>query len=196
MSKIDAKASAKFHTLLDAFALVERVAHVTGREQRENDAEHSFALAMLAWYMADAFDLALDKDKLLRYALAHDLVEVYAGDTYIWDEERKKTKHEREEKARLQLMENFPEFKGLHTTIEAYEAREDAESQFIYALDKVEPVLKNYAQDGRTWKEMGVAHDDLVAHKVGKVGEHAEMNDVLQQLITLVAKDKRRYFAK
>src|SRR6185503_15785376 len=107
----------KFQTLIETFTLVERVAHVGSRESKENDAEHSYSLSMLAWYMTDAFELALDKNTLLRYALVHDLVEAYAGDTYIWDEARKKTKHEREEKARLQLIDEFPEFKDLHATI-------------------------------------------------------------------------------
>lgn len=196
VKRIDAKLAAKFQTLLETFTLVERVAHITNREAFENDAEHSYGLAMLAWYMADAFRLSLDKHTLLRYALAHDLVEAYAGDTYIWDEERKKTKHEREEKARLQLVDEFPEFKDLHATILAYEAREDAESKFIYALDKVVPVLKNYIQDGRTWRHMGVAFDDLVANKVGKVGDHAEMRDLLQQIIALVDEDRPRYFSR
>src|SRR5580704_1310169 len=114
MATLDLEKAAKFRALLDAFSLVERVMHVKGREQRENDTEHSYTLAMLAWYLADAFDLGLDKDRLLRYALVHDLVEVYAGDTYVLDEEGLKTKHEREEKARLRLIEEFPEFKDLH----------------------------------------------------------------------------------
>jgi putative hydrolase of HD superfamily len=194
--RIDAKMAAKFQKLIETFTLVERVAHVAGREAFENDAEHSYALAMFAWYLADAFELSLDKNALLRYALAHDLVEAYAGDTYIWDEERKKTKHEREEKARLRLIDEFPEFKDLHATISAYETREDAESRFIYALDKLTPVLKNYIQDGRTWRHMGVAYDDLVANKVGKVGDHPEMKDLLQQIIALVDENRSHYFVK
>jgi putative hydrolase of HD superfamily len=73
-----------FSKILNAFQKVERVVRVPQSEKRENDVEHSYQLAMLAWYLADSNGLSLDKNLLLRYALVHDFVEVYAGDTPVY----------------------------------------------------------------------------------------------------------------
>jgi putative hydrolase of HD superfamily len=161
MTKPDAKRAISFTELLHAFQLVERVAHVPQKNRWGNDVEHSYLLAMLAWYLADSLDLHLDRDRILRYALTHDLVEIYAGDTYIFttDKKEKETKHQREEESRVRIKKEFPEFKDLHSAIEEYESRNDKESAFVYAVDKLIPVITNYIQDGRTWKKMDVPFD-------------------------------------
>lgn len=196
MAKLEVERIMGFEALLHSFALVERVAHIKGRVARENDVEHSFHIAMLAWYILDAFKLPLDVNRVIQYALVHDLVEVYAGDTYIWDEEAKKTKHEREEKARLQIADEFPEFPSLNVAIEKYEKQEDAESKFVKALDKVQPVMANYLENGRTWKEMEVAFADLVAHKRERVANVEEIRDLLEDIIAIIEPKKRDYFVK
>lgn len=101
-----------FTGMLDAFRLVERVIYVNGADRMENDSEHSYNLAMLAWYIADAEALDMDKDLILRYALVHDIAEVYAGDTYIYstDEALLESKSERERAALLRLEGEFPDF--------------------------------------------------------------------------------------
>lgn len=196
MATLDLKRILKFQELLHAFALVERGARVRGRELRENDAEHSFSLAMLTWFVIDAFDLPLNKELSIQYALAHDLVEVYAGDTLFLDPEGLKTKYEREEKARVRIAEEFPEFPSLHETILAYEKQEDAESKFVKALDKVDPVLTNFAEGGRLWKERGMAYEDLVQAKREKVAGVAEVKQLLEDIIADIEPRKGDYFPK
>jgi putative hydrolase of HD superfamily len=194
MAKLELEQVLKFEELLHSFALVERVVHIKGRDARENDAEHSYFLPMLAWYVIDAFSLQLDTAKIIRYALVHDLVEVYAGDTYIYDVEARKTKHEREEKARLQIAKEFPEFTDMNESIEAYESQQDAESRFVYALDKLEPIIANYMQKGRTWKEMGVTFTEFVENKRPKTAQVEEIRDLLEVLIAEIEPKKDEYF--
>ncbi len=196
MAKLQLDQILKFEELLHSFALIERVAHVKGRDFKENDVEHSYLISMLAWYVIEAFRLPLDVNKVLRYALVHDLVEVYAGDTYIFDTEALKTKHDREAKALLQIKSEFPEFESLGETIEAYEAQLDAESKFVKTLDKIEPVIANYLQNGRTWKEMGITFDDFVNNKRPKTAPVQEIRELLEEIITYIEPRKSDYFNK
>lgn len=194
MKRPDAERTAAFVRLLHTFQSVERVAHVGGLSRRENDVEHSYFLAMLCWYLCDAFQLEYSKEKILRYALAHDLHETYAGDTYIFDHEGLKTKKEREKNARVRIAAEFPEFVELHETIEMYEKRTDHEARFVNAVDKFIPMIINYVQGGHTWKELGISHDDLVAHKREKISDQKEVLELLEQLIALIGKDRSKYF--
>lgn len=195
MTRPKAERALAFMRLLHAFQSVERVAHAPDRVRYENDVEHSYLLAMMSWYLIDSLALDLDLDKALRYALAHDLVETYAGDTYIYDVEALKTKHAREEKARMQIEAEFPEFPDLHMTVKGYERQADDESLFVRAVDKLLPVLTNYLQDGHTWKEMAVPHENLYANKREKIGDQKEARALLEQMIELIGDGWQKYFA-
>lgn len=194
MEQPDVKRTAAFMRLLHALQSVERVAHTPNFSRRENDVEHSYFLAMLCWYLHDALKLSYSTEKILRYALAHDVVEAYAGDTYILDTEALKTKGKREQEARVRIKKEFPEFNDLHTAIERYENRNDPEAIFVHAVDKVLPLLINYIQDGYTWKKMGIAHAELFAHKRNKVGRQKEARELLEQIIAIIENDWKTYF--
>jgi putative hydrolase of HD superfamily len=198
MKKIDAKPVIDFFKMLGDLQKVTRTSYVPGEDRKENDAEHSYTLALLAWYIIDVFDLDLDKDKAILYALAHDIPEVYAGDTMAFskDPDVLATQDEREEKARKQLSENFPEITDLHTTMEQYEKREDPESVFVHALDKIQPVLVEYLQDGRAIKENNLTYSETVALKRKVTENSPEISDLLEQLIALMTKDKKRFWGE
>src|ERR1700730_3263097 len=132
----------KMHRLTNAFRGVRRTTKVVGESRYENDSEHAYQLAMLAWYIIDSDRLPLDKLRVFEYCLAHDLPEVYAGDVDPWSstENQKRLKVQREAEAEHQLAEEFGEFKELAACFERYHARIDEESRFVYALDKIQPV--------------------------------------------------------
>ena len=190
----DAERTAEFMRLLHAFQSVERVAHAADLSRRENDVEHSYFLAMLSWDLHDVLALPYSTEKILRYALAHDLVETYAGDTYIFDAEALKTKGKREEEARARIEKEFPEFCDLHATIQAYEEKKDPESVFVHAVDKVIPLVINYVQGGHTWKKIGTVPANLFAYKRNKIGDQEEVRELLEQLIARVEADLGAYF--
>jgi hypothetical protein len=108
---------------------------------------------------------------VLRYALIHDLVEVYAGDTVFNDKAGLATKHEREIEAlarlRLELSESQPD---LIAAIQAYEDRLDEEAVFVYALDKIIPIYIGLATGARYWHAGGITPAIIVEHKQAKVG--------------------------
>lgn len=185
-----------FVDLLQQYRTIERKVLIKGSTRRENDVEHSYSLAMLAWYLNETHQCGLDTGKLLGYALAHDLVEVYAGDTpfYHGDAERVASKHEKEAAAALRLQEEFPECTTLHAAIDAYEKREDPESRFIYALDKIEPVLSIYRDGGRTWRDDHVTLEMLTSMKRPKVALDATVEKVFEELVALLEKDQDALF--
>lgn len=108
-----------------------------------SDAEHSFLLAAIGCAIAEHIDPALDAGKISQYALVHDLVEVYAGDTTIWAlAERQATKVAREENALHTIRTKFGQkFPWVERTIKKYELFNEPESCFVYALDKIMPYI-------------------------------------------------------
>ncbi|KND49511.1 MAG: Hydrolase (HAD superfamily) [Parcubacteria bacterium C7867-008] len=185
-----------FTELLQDFQKVDRVIHVPGLGERwENDVEHSYSLAMLAWYLVSSEKLPLDADMVLKYGMIHDLVEVYAGDTYIYGtEEHLASKHEREQLAAEKLKQVFPEFDDLHSLIEQYEKREDAESKFIYALDKLQPIIHIYLGGGKTWKDMNVTLAMAIENKTPKIAIDPHVTECYEELLVLLRERQEELF--
>lgn len=182
------KSIIKFVELIHDFQNVERVMWLKGREHRENDVEHSYQLAMVAWYAISTFKLPLNTDKAIKYGLLHDLVEVYAGDTDAFDKDasQHESKVEREHAALVKLKSEFAEFPEMIALIEQYELREDEESKFVYALDKIIAPINVYLDDGRTWQKKGITFDKLLANKLPKVSAHPETKKYFDQLVVLL----------
>lgn len=185
-----------FSKVVNKLQGVERVVHIPGTDRRENDIEHSYHLAMLAWYIADSNSLSLDKNLLLSYSLVHDFVEVYAGDTYIYSKNAHdhESKKEREEAARLRLEKEFPEFVGMHNTILEYEKQENLESRFVYVLDKLHPVFQIYLDGGRDWKKNEVTLTMLIEKKADKALLSPELLPYWEELLSILKKEEKILF--
>lgn len=188
----------KFVKLTEDFRAVERTILVNSRESRENDVEHSYQLAMVSWYIISAYKLDLNIDKVIKYALLHDLVEVYAGDTYIFDPnpEVHASKHQREKDALDRLRLEFSDFAEMSDLIENYENRDDEESKFVYALDKIIAPISIYLDKGRTWQYYKVTFDQLIENKTNKVKVHPEIEKYFLQLKELLEQNKENLFYK
>ena len=159
-----------FVDLTHRFQQTKRVIHATGEDRMENDAEHSYQLALVAWYLAEKHALPLNKEKLLQYALVHDLVEAYAGDTYFYrDAAADQKKKEAEHMAAERIAREFPDFPKLHETLAAYEKQGDDEAKFLYSLDKLLPVINIYKDGGRSWKAHGVTLEMTAIEKSKKI---------------------------
>ncbi len=186
----------EFSKMLNELQAVERVIRVPGSERWENDVEHSYSLAMLAWYIIETEKLALDRGKVFQYALAHDLVEVYAGDTYLFSADKKflASKPERERLAAERLAVEFPEVPEMHAAIRGYVTKEDPESRFVYALDKIEPLIKLYLDGGRTWKEKGVTLEMAYESKKDKVALSPEVKKYFDEFMELLRREEKQLF--
>jgi putative hydrolases of HD superfamily len=174
-----------FTTFLHKFQHIQRKVFVVGEDRRENDLEHSGQLALVGWYLVSSNKLSLDIDKVIKYALIHDLVEVYAGDVYFYSLNRK-DKEEKEHKARIKIEEEFSEFTDLHREIQAYEKRVDEESKFVYALDKLLPILNIYLDKGRSWKLDEVTLEMLKKHKREKIKLSKDIEVYFDKIIEIL----------
>lgn len=186
---------------LDEFRRIKRVIYATGEERLENDMEHSYQLTMLAWYFIDAYRLNLDTNLVIKYCLVHDLVEVYAGDTYIYsqDAQHLNSKIQREEDALLAVRQKFQEFPEMVGYIEQYEHKNDPEANFIYALDKIIPVLNIYMDNGRAWKDLNLSQvhitiESLRAHKDEKIQKSPELYTFWLQFIEILETNRKDLF--
>lgn len=187
----------RFIKLTQEFKAVKRKVILAKEDREENDAEHSYQLAIVAWYLISTQGLKLDLGLTLRYALVHDLVEVYAGDTPAFQkgyEKEKETKKQREEDAAKQLAKEFPEFSQLHEFINAYELRVDEESKFIYALDKIVPIMNIYLDKGHSWKIHNISLDELIENKQDKVLLSKEVKKYFDEIVEMLRQDQATLF--
>ncbi len=138
---------------------------------------------------------AFNKEKLLQYALVHDLVEAYAGDTYFYrDAAADQKKKEAEHAAAQRIAREFPDFPALHTTIAAYEEQNDPESKLLYSLDKLLPVINIYRDGGRAWRRLGVTYEMTSIEKTKKITDPL-ITQYLTELRSLL-KDQQDLFAQ
>lgn len=180
--ELQAKRLLELQDLLFKFSEVERqIFFPDGKKQdrKENDAEHSYSLAMAAWFLGSHFP-HLDQHKLIKYALAHDFVEVHAGDEMAIGRspEAEKVKHQREKEALERLEVEWADFSDLIDTIKNYELRVDREAKFVYALDKIMPILLNLLSDGKTWKTYKLAKKDVIDNKDKTTQASPEINEL------------------
>jgi putative hydrolase of HD superfamily len=198
MKRIELENVLPFIEMLHALQGVKRIIDVPNEERYENDLEHSYLLAMAAWYVIDTYELPLNRDKVIRYALAHDMPEVYAGDTYVFSKDATlmEGKKERERQARAKLQEVFPTVPAMHEAMENYETCADPEAVFVRALDKLMPMFVNYLQDGRGWKKEQVSFSQVTELKRRTTNKSPEVADLLEQLIRCLEKDRSRFFGE
>lgn len=129
--------------LTQQFASITR--NVAYREGHvENDAEHSYQLAMLAWAANHRYKLGLNDEKILKLSLIHDFVEVFAGDTDSFDKKRTVDKKEREKKSLQKLKREFPQYKEIWKEISEYEKRRCPEAILVNIVDKFIPDINAY----------------------------------------------------
>jgi putative hydrolases of HD superfamily len=165
--------------LLD-FQAIERIVSVPNRQYGENDAEHSYSLAMMAWYLAQD-DPELNIDLVIRYSLIHDLVEVYAGDTFAFSNNPSElaSKKQRELAALVEIKKRYPDFEDMTKLIDDYETLKDPESRFVYALDKLMPVLIINLEGGRLWHKHKISRAKLIKNKRSKISGQSPVIEAL-----------------
>ena len=137
----------RFIVEVDKVKNIFRQTYLADGKRKENDAEHSWHLALMA---------VLLKEHIM--VLIHDLVEIDAGDTYAYDEKGAQTKREREVNAAERIFGLLPEDQGIYfrELWEEFEAYETAEAKFAHLLDNFQPLLLNDASGGKSWQEHGV----------------------------------------
>lgn len=140
---------------IDKLKKIGRQSYITDGSRKENDAEHSWHLAMMAMLLSEHANQNVDVLKVVSMVLIHDIVEIDAGDTYAYDTEGNTTKRAREEKAADRLFGLLPTDQRvyLRELWEEFEKQETAEAKFARALDCIQPIMLNAASGGKAWEE-------------------------------------------
>jgi putative hydrolase of HD superfamily len=143
---------------LDRLKGVTRRTLLADSSRAENDAEHSWHVAVMALLLAEYAPPGADPERACRMLLIHDVVEIDAGDTFIHDEAGNATKAERENAAAERLYGILPADQGgaLAALWREYEERVTPTARYADALDRLQPILNNFATQGGTWKPLGV----------------------------------------
>lgn len=179
----------ELHKLLLTFQEIERhVCYATplSASRAENDAEHSYSLAMTAWFLCVYFP-ELDADKVIRIALAHDLIEVHSGDTSVFaDASKLASKDDRESTALAKLADEWHDFPELAEAMRAYKTRSTEEAKFVYALDKLMPVILNYVNEGHSWRKHEITIKQLHAVKKDKMKVFPAVHEYWEELYELL----------
>jgi len=155
----------RFILEIDALKGVLRRTYLPGADRPENSAEHSWHVAVMAVLLAEHANETVDVARVVRMLLIHDVVEVDAGDTYVYDTAGAEAKAEREVRAADRVFGLLPEDQGreLRALWEEFEEGRTAEARFADALDRLMPVLHNVHTEGRSWREHGITADRVIA---------------------------------
>lgn len=186
---------AELQTLIATFAQVLRVPQLADSGRSENDVDHSFGLALTCWFLAPKIAPELDMTKILYYALAHDIVEVYAGDTFVFgDPAAIASKATRENAAIAQLRADWPDFPELTDYAEGYAQKHDEEAKFVYSVDKILPVLMvNLGEKADFWNRHNITLEMQKREKEKTIKVSDKVAPYYEELVTWITQENYFY---
>ena len=174
----------KFTAEIDKMTSVLRRTVLIDKSRRENDAEHSWHIAVMALMFEEYYDGKVDIGRVVSMCVVHDLVEIYAGDTFAFDKKGNIDKNERELKAADRLFSQLPEDIGsmIRSLWEEFDAMETDDAIYAACMDRIQPLLHNTLTDGHTWVLGNASREDIekredpVREHMPKVYEWIERN--------------------
>lgn len=163
----------QFLSEIDDLKQILRQTVLTKDKRQENDAEHSWHLAMLVMTLSEySNDSSIDLLRTLKMVLIHDLVEIDAGDTFCYDDQGREGKTAREREAAHRIFSILPseQAQGYTNLWEEFEAMETPEAQFAAAVDRLQPLLLNLYSEGYAWKKHGIKKSQVIErnHHIAK----------------------------
>lgn len=170
---------------VDRLKTVLRQSPLVAASRRENDAEHSWHLALMVILLAEYADEPIDVGRTVQLVVVHDLVEIYAGDTPLYDRAGSLTQAAREQEAAERLFGLLPADQAglLRGLWDEFEARHTPEARFAKAMDRLEPLLLNWMARGGTWRTPGVTAADVRARKATIAQASAALGSAAKSII-------------
>ena len=162
-----------------------RQTHFSGHGRNENDAEHAWHMAIMAYLLREYSNEPVDITRVMLMCLIHDVVEIDAGDTYAYDEEGKKTQKAREEAAKERIYSLLPEDQKeeLAAIFDEFEESKTPESKFAHAMDNLQPLMLNNSNDGGDWREHGVSAKQVYGRQSRTKEGSEKLYEVTDQII-------------
>ncbi|MCR5837976.1 MAG: HD domain-containing protein [Lachnospiraceae bacterium] len=161
------KKQMEFILEVDKLKNIYRQSYVSDGSRHEEDADHSWHLALMAFLLSEYANDEVDVLRTIGMVLIHDIVEIDAGDTYAYDSAANETKRAREEKAADRIFNILPKDQAvmLRELWEEFEDCETMEAKFAHALDNVQPLMLNDATDGKAWREHQIKKSQVLGRQ-------------------------------
>ena len=176
---------------VDRLKGIGRQSYVLGGERKENSAEHSWHVALMAVVLAEHAPQEIDLVRVLRMLLVHDLVEIDAGDAYFFDADANRAKPERERVAAERIFGLLPaeQAEELRAAWQEFEEGETPDARFAKGMDRLMPLLHNYHTQGRSWQEHGVRREQVLRRLLPDL---AKASPALRDLAEFLIEDAGR----
>ena len=167
-----------------------RQTHLSGHGRNENDAEHAWHMAVMAYMLKEYANEPVDIAKVMIMCLIHDVVEIDAGDTYAYDSDGLTTQKEREDKAKERIFSLLPEDQKIEFTslFDEFEANETPEAKYAHAMDNFQPLILNNSNGGSDWIEHGVGAEQIY----GRQKRTKEGSEYLYEITDRILKENIR----
>ena len=184
------KKQLEFSLEIDKEKNIFRQTHLSGHGRNENDAEHAWHMAIMAFLLKEYANEEVDMSKVMLMCLIHGVVEIDAGDTYAYDEVNLKTQKEREDKAKERIFSMLPDDQKdiLISLFDEFEEGKTPEAKFAKAMDNLQPLLLNNSNNGGDWRMHGVNKTQVY----GRQGKTAEGSEILFNLTDTLIKENIR----
>ncbi|MBR5646104.1 MAG: HD domain-containing protein [Treponema sp.] len=153
----------RFTAEVDKMTSVFRRTMLIDKSRRENDAEHSWHIALMCLLFEEYAEEKVDINHAVKMCIVHDLIEIYAGDTFAYDKKGNLDKKERESKAADRLFAQLPEEQGkeIRELWEEFDEIKTADAKYAACMDRLQPFLHNTLTDGHTWTEGQTCSGDV-----------------------------------
>ena len=167
-----------------------RQTHLSGHGRRENDAEHAWHMAVMAYLLREYANEPVDIGRVMLMCLIHDIVEIEAGDTYAYDAESLKTQKAREDAAKEKIYSILPEDQKqeLIALFDEFEDNETPEARYAHAMDNLQPLLLNHSNDGGDW----IGHQVTAEQVYGRQRKTRLGSETLFQVSDAIIRKKKK----
>ena len=164
-----------------------RQTHLSGYGRNENDAEHAWHMAVMAYLLQEYANEKVDISKVMLMCLTHDIVEIDAGDTYAYDPAGLETQRAREQAAKERIYSLLPDDQkeALQAIFDEFEESKTPEAQFAHAMDNLQPLLLNHSNNGGDWK----AHQVTAEQVYGRQSRTKEGSQRLFELTDMLIQE-------
>ena len=152
---------------IDKIKYIQRRTCLLNSDRPENDAEHSWHLALMAIALSEHANKPVDILRVLKMVLIHDIVEIDSGDVFVYDKSKSHKNTEEEFAAAKRIFGLLPEnqAKELFDLWKEFEDGETDDAKFAKSLDKLEPLLQNFSNNGGTWDKYNVTYNEVYTQK-------------------------------
>ena len=179
------KKQLEFSLEIDKEKNIFRQTHLSGHGRAENDAEHSWHMAIMAYILREYSNHEIDISKTMLMCFIHDIVEIDAGDTYAYDNEAQKSKKERESKAKERIYSLLPDDQKeeLSALFDEFDKGISPEAKFAHAMDNLQPLILNNSNNGCDWRTHGIKSEQVYKRQSGTKTSSKKLYEITDAIL-------------